>query len=71
MIASLQVTERQVDNAPDQKQRQHRFTQHLDRYSKRRAPIGLGKLVMPLSLQPGRCIGLTEAPPLSLGIWRI
>ena len=57
----LQVAERQVNDAADQKQRQHRLAQHLDRYSKRRAPIRLRKLVVPLGLQPRRCIGFGEA----------
>jgi hypothetical protein len=46
----LQVAERKVNDAADQKQRQHWFTQHLDRYSKWCAPIRLGKLVVPLGL---------------------
>ena len=57
----LQVAEHQVNDAADQQQRQHRLAQHLDRYPKRRAPIGLGKLVVPLGLQPRRCIGFSEA----------
>ena len=57
----LQIAERQVNDAADQEQRQHRFAQHLDRYAKRRAPIGLGKFVVPLGLQPRRGIGFAEA----------
>ena len=60
MIAP-QFAERQVNHAADQKQRQHRFVQHLDRYPKRCAPIGLGKLVVSLGLKPGRGIGFGEA----------
>ena len=46
---------------PTEKQRQHRFAQYLDRYSKRRAPIGLRELVVPFGLQPCLGIGFTEA----------
>ena len=35
-------------------QREHRFAQYLDRYPKRRAPIGLREFVVPLGLQPCR-----------------
>ena len=55
----LQVAKRQVNDAADQKQRQHRLAQYLDRYAKRCAPIRLGKLVVPFGLQPRRCIGFS------------
>ena len=63
----LQIAEQEVNDAADQEQRQHRFAQHLNRYPKRRAPIGLGKLIMPLGLQPRLGIDFTEATERSLG----
>ena len=57
----LQIAEHQVDDAADEQQRQHRLAQHLDRYSKRCAPIGLREFVVTLGVQPRLSIRLTEA----------
>ena len=55
----LQIAEHQINDAADQQQRQHRFAQHLDRYSKRRAPVGLREFVVTLGVQP--CLGIRFA----------
>ena len=57
----LQIAEQKVNDAAAQEQRQHRFSQYLDRYPKRRAPIRLRELVVPFSLQPCLGIGFSEA----------
>ena len=57
----LQIAEHQINHATDEQQRQHRFAQHLDRYSKRCAPVGLREFVVTLGVQPRLSIRLTEA----------
>ena len=57
----LQVSQRQIDHAAAEQQRQHRLTHDLEDDAQRRAPIRPGQLVVPLGLQPGLSVCLAEA----------